>query len=56
MAVSFGQALGAAAVLTIGVALVEQYDAGLALGFAAVVLLAILFHNREAVAEIVALL
>lgn len=53
---SFGRWLAVAAVLVGVVAVVERYDERLALMLAFVTLLAVLFHNRTALADISKLL
>lgn len=53
---SWGQLLGAAGALVVTVAIVETYNPRLALGLAVVTLLAIAFHNRQVLAELLALI
>jgi hypothetical protein len=49
---SFGTWIGAATIVIIGVALLEQYDIRLAWGFAFLILMAVFFRYPAALGEI----
>lgn len=56
MSITFGRWLMAGVIITIAIAMVEQYDERLALGISVLTLLAVLFHNRKVFTELMALI